>query len=243
MSELVTVDQLKKSIPSRRGAITDDIAKLINEYAAEPEFQGESLLQSMVTYEQVMVKHKVGIRDYINAIRFCAYLISQNDNYTEAYKKTFATKTFVQERIDAPTSSTTYNELTSAASRYRRSKLVTDILTLSQVPLDLLFTGARYKAIGVLATIMETAKYDRDKIAAADKLLQHTANNNVKIELDIGIKENSAVQQLNEQLAAMANKQKQILLNETGTLKDFGALRPRSDIVEGEFEEIPNGTK
>lgn len=240
MTDLVTTELLRKSIPSRRGVITDEIADLINKHAHEPEFQGESLLQSMVTYEQVMVKHKVGIRDYLNAIRFCAYLISQNDNYTEAYKKTFADKPFVQARLDADTNSNPYNELTSAASRYRRSKLVTEILTLSQVPLDLLFTGARYKAIGVLANIMENAKYDRDKIAAADKLLQHTSSNEVKIELDVGIKENSAIQQLNDQLAVMAKRQKTLLIEGVNELKDFGAMRPKEDYEDAEFREVKN---
>lgn len=240
MSELVTTELLRKSIPSRKGVITDDIADLINKYAVEPEFQGESLLQSMVTYESVMVKHRVGIKDYLNAIRFCAYLISQDDNYTEAYKRTFIDKDFVQVRISASTNSTAYNELTSAASRYRRSKLVTEILTISQVPLDLLFTGARYKAIGVLADLMQNSKLDRDKINAADKLLQHTASNDIKIELDVGMKENSAVQQLNEQLAAMAAHQKNLLTGGAKSLKDFGALKPKEDYIEGEFKELDN---
>lgn len=240
MTDLVTTELLRKSIPSRRGAITDEIAEIINKYSDEPEFQGESLLQSMVTYEQVMVKHKVGIKDYLNAIRFCAYLISQNDNYTEAYKKTFADKPFVQARLGSDTNSTSYNELTSAASRYRRSKLVTEILTLSQVPLDLLFTGARYKAIGVLATIMENAKYDRDKIAAADKLLQHTSSNEVKIELDVGIKENSAIQQLNDQLAVMAKRQKTLLIEGVNELKDFGSMKPKDEFTDAEFKDVTN---
>jgi hypothetical protein len=70
MSDLVTTELLKNSIPSRKGTITDEIADIINKYADEPEFQGESLLQSMTTYESVMVKHRVGIKDYLNALRF-----------------------------------------------------------------------------------------------------------------------------------------------------------------------------
>jgi hypothetical protein len=240
MSDLVTTELLKNSIPSRKGTITDEIADIINKYADEPEFQGESLLQSMTTYESVMVKHRVGIKDYLNAIRFCAYLISQDDNYTEAYKRTFTEKEFVRTRLSAPTNSNAYNELTSAASRYRRSKLVTEILTLSQVPLDLLFTGARYKALGVLIDIASNAKLDRDRVNAADKLLVHTASKDIKIELDIGVKENSAVQQLNDQLAAMAVRQKELMSGGVKSLKDFGALKPKEDYIDADFKELGN---
>ena len=111
----------------------------------------------------------------MNAIRFCAYLITMDDNYTEAYKKVFGDRDFVKERMHLPTDDPRYKELTSAASRYRNtSKLVTEILTLSQAPLDLMFMGARYKAIGVLADIMENGRFDRDKINAAKELLAAT---------------------------------------------------------------------
>jgi hypothetical protein len=236
MDELVTVDKLKQLLPSRKNLITDDIVELINRAATEPEFQGEQLTQTLTTYESVMVKHKASIKDYINAIRFCSYLISQDDNYTEAYKRTFIDRDFVKDRVNAATSSAAYSELTSAASRYRKSKLVTDILTLSQVPLDLMFMGARYKAVGVLATLMETAKLDRDKINAAKELLAATKGpENMKIELDVGIKESSATENLMSQLAVMAAKQKTLLEAGVNTLDQFGAMRVKDDdVIEGE---------
>jgi len=81
-----------------------------------------------------MVRNKASIKDYLNAIRFCAYLITMDDNYTEAYKKVFGDRDFVKERMHLPTDDPRYKELTSAASRYRNtSKLVTEILTLSKL--------------------------------------------------------------------------------------------------------------
>ena len=40
---------------------------------------------------------------------------------------------------------------------------------MSQAPLDIMFMGWRYKALGVLAEVMTNGKLDRDKINAADK--------------------------------------------------------------------------
>lgn len=235
--KLITKEELQKHLPSRKNAITDEIVDILNASQTEPEFQGESLLQSAITYEKVMQQNKAGIRDYLNAIRFCAYLVSMNDNITEAYKKVFADRDFVIDRLNVETTSPKYNELTSAASRYRKSKLVVDILTVSQVPMHLMFTGMAYEAVGVLYETMKTAKYDRDRINAAKELLAATKGpENVKIELDVGVKENSAIMQLNEQLAAFASASLTHLQAGTTDLGKLGAMKASEDVVEAEYE-------
>jgi hypothetical protein len=236
--QLITKEELQRQLPSRKNAITDEVVDLINQSQVEPEFQGETLLQSAITYEKVMQQNKVGIREYLNAIRFCAYLVSMNDNITEAYKKVFADRDFVKERLTAESTSTKYNELTSAASRYRKSKLVVDILTVSQVPMHLMFTGMAYEAVGVLYETMKTAKYDRDRISAAKELLAATKGpENVKIELDVGIRESSAITQLNEQLASFASASLTHLQAGTTDLGKLGAMRARDEeAVDAEYE-------
>lgn len=234
-SQTITKEEIQKRLPSKKNTITDEIVDIINKSQTEPEFQGESLLQTATTYERVMQQNRAGIKEYLNALRFCAYLISMKDNITEAYKKTFSDRDFVLNRLDVEVGSAEYNELTSAASRYRRSKLVVDILTISQVPLDLMFTGARYKAVMVLADIMETARYDRDRINAADKLLTHTASKDIKIDLDIGVKESSAVVSLQNQLGELAARQK--LMLEAGAT-DLGKLGAMKVVEEAEDAEI-----
>ncbi len=241
VEKTLTVEDVQKAMPNKKNLITDEVVALINKSQQDPEFQGESLLQTAVTYESVMTKNKVGIKDYLNAIRFVSYMITTDDNYTEAYKKVFWDRKFVQDRLHVSTGDTKYSELTSAASRYRRSKLVVDILTLSQAPLDLMFTGARYKALGVLSELMITSKLDRDKINAAKELLLATKGpENVKIDLDVGVKESSAVTNLQEQLAVLASKQKNFLENGVTDLKALGAMKPKSedDVIDA---EVTNG--
>lgn len=222
----ITIDEVRAALPSKKNAITHEVVDIINRSMTEPEFQGESLLQSAITYEKVLGNRAgVGIKDYLNAIRFCAYLMSVDDNITEAYKKTFADRSFVKERMNAPTDSVEYRELTSSASRYRSSKIVVDILTYSQVPLDLMFTGQRYKALGVLATEMVTAKFSKDRISAAKELLAATKGpDNMKISLDVGTSESSAVDRLTEQLNIIAAKQKAMLESGTTDLSAIGAI-------------------
>ena len=208
----ITKEDLQKALPSRKNAITDEIAEIINRSIHEPEFQGVPLLDTAITYEKVMTQNRASIKEYLRALKFCAYLVSMDDNFTEAYKRAFSDRDFVKERLNVSTNSTKYNELTSAASRYRKSKLVVDILTMSQVPLDLMFTGARYKAVGVLAELMVTAKLDRDKINAAKELLAATKGpEEVKMELDVGERTANLQQQLSAQLMESVALQKRML--------------------------------
>jgi len=222
----VTIQDLQQALPSKKKFITDEAVAIINSSVNEPEFQGESLLKTAVTYEAVLQRNKASVAEYLNAIRFCAYLRSTDDNITEAYKKTFYERDFVKQRMSASTTSSKYRELTSAASRYRKSKLV----------LDLILAGARYKAIEVLTDLMTTAKLDRDKINAAKELLAATKGpDNLKIELDVGMKANSAVEQLNEQLSGIAASQKMLLDAGASTVGEFGAMTVKDDtILEGE---------
>lgn len=238
--ELVTTLSLadvQRAIPSRKRTVTQEIVDIINASNNEAEFQGESLIDTMATYEKVIEgRAGVSVKDYIHALKFCAYLITFEDNYTEAYRKTFRDREFVKARALSPTDSDKYRELTTAASRYRRSKLVVDILTASQVPLHMLFTGARYKVLGILLDRAENSKLDRDKINASKEFLAATKGpDDLKIELDIGVKENSAIEQLNEQLAIMAAKQRRLLESGVSNLGELGGLKVKEvDYIDGE---------
>lgn len=236
--KLLTIEDVQNALPSRKNAITQELVDVLNEVKDEAEFQGEPLLNTAVVYEKLMINNKASVREFIDAIRFCAYLVTMDDNYTEAYKKTFYYRDFVKERISADTKSIKYAELTSAASRYRRNnKLVADLLVYSQAPLEIMFLGWRYKAVGVLADTMMNAKLDRDKINAAKELLVATKGPETKrIELDIGVKENSAIASLNEQLSVMAGKQVMLLESGARELSDFGSLKPKQeDVVDAEI--------
>lgn len=234
---MLTIEEVQAALPSKKKLITQESVDIINRAQTDPEFQGESLMKVATTYEAVLQRNKASIPEYLNAIRFCAYLSTESDNMTEAYKKTFSDREFVQERRGEPSESIKYRELTAASSRYRRSKLVVEILTLSQVPFDMMFMGDRYRAVGVLANEMVSAKYSKDRITAAKELLAATKNENQKIELEIGPSAGavSMQSQLDKQLSELALNQKKML--EAGYL--IGEVQKTGvhlDIIEGELE-------
>lgn len=240
MSTAITIQDVKSVMPFKSGSITQEAVDIINQSISEPEFQGEPLLYTASLYESILKGTRSSVTEYLNAIRFVAYMVTNGENYTEAYKKVFSERDFVKARAHLDTDDSKYAELTSAASRYRRTKLVVDILTVSQVPLDIIFSGARYKALAVLTDVMEFGKLDRDRVSAAKELLLATAGaEHIKIELDIGIKEDSAVKQLSDQLAAMAARSHEMLTSGTVTLEQIGNMKvvKDGDVIEGSFKD------
>ena len=234
IQKVYTLEDLQRQFPNRKGSLTQELVDMINNSQNEPEFQGESLLQTMVTYESILNNTRAGMHEYARAVKFCAYILTMDDNYTEAYKKVFFDREFVQNRMHLPTDTPQYKELTSAASRYRQSKLVVDILTASQAPLHIMFGGERVRAIMVLATVMTTSKFDRDKINAAKELLAATKGPETsKIELDMGYSASamSMQQQLNNQLAQIALNQK-MMLEGGGKLEDVQRVNVKLGKVE-----------
>lgn len=186
--EDLTVNKLKELFPQKKNTITQELCDLINESQNDPEFNGAELVDTMVTYQNVMQTNSGSISQYLDAIKFCAYLETEADNITEAYKRTFPKRDFVIQRANAKAGSKEYNELTSSASQFRKRPMVKAILTQTDMPLYLMFGGARYKAVGVLADMMENAVYDKDKISAADKLLTHVKPpEGPQVELNIGV--------------------------------------------------------
>lgn len=234
--EDVTVDKLKSLFPSKKAAITQETADIINLVQKDPEFDGHKLLNNLVSLQAVMTKNSSSMNEYIDAIRFCAY-IEAGETLIESYKRTFAYRDFVQERLDVPSGSTEYKELSSAATRYRKSPIVVDILTQANVPLYLMFQGTTYEAVIVLSKEMHDAAHAKDRIAAAKAILEHVKPpENVKIELDVGVKENSAVQNLQDQLAKFAKSTTVHLEAGSATLGDLGAMQPE-DTIDVEVDD------
>ena len=235
--ENLTLNDLKNALnkAGKNRVFTDEALELIKKSVEEPEFKAESLLQTAITYQDVLTKVPCSITEYLNAIRFSAYLASNGENVLDAYKRTFSFRNFVFERLNAPVDSTGYNELVAASSRYYRSKLVRELITASQLPMEFIFRGERYKAVLVLANLMQTARLDRDKIAAAKGLLEATeAPKDAVMSVNLNTPESNALEHLNDQLAVIAARQKTLIEAGVTDVNTFGGMKVENT-VEGEI--------
>jgi len=183
----ITVEYLQTKFPKKKNTITEETVELVQATMEDPLFNGYNLIDAMMDYEKAMYDGKVSINDYINAIKFCSYLEGDNSTIIEAFKYTFARNEFVRERMHLAAGTTGYNELSTAASRYRKRPLIKTILTRANMSLYLMFQRETYDAVKVLSEEMHEAPLSKDRIAAADKLLTHVkAPEEMTVDLNVG---------------------------------------------------------
>lgn len=195
--ELVTKEMLIQAFPEKSKTITQELVDAINEAQADPQFDVLTLFNQMISHKDILNNSSGSMTDYINALKFCSYLEACDDNYTQAYIKTFIHRAAVKDRMFEPTHSSKYKELTHMSSQYRKLPMVIAILTMSDAPLRLLTRGMQIKALGVLNSEMDSAFKSIDRITAADKLLVHTRaleEGKGKIEINIGANKDSKAQ-------------------------------------------------
>ena len=231
----VTVDMLKMYFPTKSATITQELADTINEAQNAPDRAIEGFMDNLVEFRGVMEKCQASMKEYIRAVKFCAFLEFTDYNITEAYKLSRINDKFVKDRWDAPTDSPKYRELTSAASRYyNKTNIVKQILLQADMPWDILFQGAKYTAMSVLMKEVTEAAYSRDRIAAAKEILAAVKRpENQKVELAIGFNDTvkSFQEQFDERMGKMAEMQLK-RLQSGETIKDVQKL----DVLEAEYE-------
>lgn len=236
-SEQLTVDDLKQKFPTKKNTITEETVALLNQTMENPDFDSSTFLNQLVDYQSCMIDSSASFAEYINAMKFCAYL-EAGHTMVEAYKRARAGDEFVQSRWDAPSGSNGYNEISFQASRYRKSNIVKKILTQSDMPLYLLFQAERWKAVALLAKEMNEAPYAKDRINAADKLLMHVkAPENIQVELGIGLSKGAQDMQtqLMEQLAQLSQAQHARLM-QGETIDKVQRVGIKTEFVEADID-------
>ena len=233
----ITVEYLQQKFPKKKNTITEETVELIQATMEDPLFNGYNMIDAMMDYEKAMYDGKASINDYINAIKFCSYLEGDNSTIIDAFKYTFSRNDFVRERMNDASGTTGYNELSTAASRYRKRPLVKTILTRANMSLYLMFQRETYDAVKVLSKEMHEADYAKDRIAAADKLLTHVkAPEEMTVDLNVGHGEDaqSAMDKMFAQIALSAIASKKQL--EAGA--DLSSVQKIGVNVNSEPDEV-----
>jgi len=125
-------------------------------------------------------------------------------------------------------------DISSYVHAYNTSKLVMLIYEQTLIPSYILNAPVYQEAINVQADLMRTAKSEKVRQAAADSILNHLKRPEPKkIELDIGVKENGAVAQLQETMRRFAEEQRRSIAEGTFTVIDVA----HSDIIPEDDDE------
>ena len=202
----LTLDQFKQALPDKfKKTVNQELVDQINHTLSDP-LMFETYRDNLLSYAQVMQDGRFKIVDYVQAVKYCSHKIMGATNI-EAFVKTFPKR--YQRFLDNGVSQ---KDIASYITSYNKNKLVNLILEQSLIPSWVLNQDLYQKAINVQADLMMNANSEKVRSDAANSLLNHLKPPEVqKVELDIGLKPNSMLEELKNSLFDLAAQQKKVV--------------------------------
>ncbi len=229
----LTVEQFKQCLPDKvKKSINQELIDQINNTLGDPELY-ESYRDNLLSYTKVMADGRFKVSSYVDAVRYVSHKLMGSTNI-EAYTKTFPDKyaRFVQQGVQA-------KDIASYVTAYNKSKLVNLIFEQTLIPSYVLNQDLYQKALNVQAELMIASKSDKVRCDAANSLLTHLKMPETqKIELEIGVKEDSSIQALRDSTMALARQQRMML--EAGAMNAQDIAHTKLQVVDVEAVEVGN---
>lgn len=227
---LLTIEQFKQALPDKvKKSINQELIDQINTTLADPEMY-EAYRDNLVSYTKVMADGKFKVTSYIDAVRYVSHKLMGCTNI-DAYTKTFPDKyaRFIAQGVTA-------KDIASYVTAYNKSKLVNLIFEQTLIPSYVLNQDLYQRALNVQADLMITAKSEKVRCEAANSLLTQLKMPEVKkVELDIGVKEDSSIAALRATTLELARQQR--LMVESGAMSAQDVAHGKL-VMDGEYVEV-----
>lgn len=216
----LTVEQFKAALPDKvKKSINQELIDQINLTLAEPELY-EAYRDNLLSYTKVMADGRFKASNYVEAVKYVSHKLMGCTNI-EAYTKTFPDKyqRFVAQGV-LP------KDIASYVTAYNKSKLVNLIFEQTLIPSYVLNQDLYQKALNVQAELMVSAHSEKVRSDAANSLLTHLKMPEVsKVELDVNVKEDSAIANLRATTLELARQQR--LMLESGAMSALQVAESR----------------
>jgi hypothetical protein len=199
----LTIDQFKQALPDKvKKSINQELIDQINTTLSDPEMF-ESYRENLLSYTKVMADGRFKVDSYVQAVKYVSHKLMGCTNI-EAYTKTFTDKyqRFVQQGVQA-------KDIASYVTAYNKSKLVNLIFEQTLIPSYVLNQDLYQRALNVQADLMINSGSDKVRCDAANSLLTHLKMPETqKVELEIGVKEDSSIGALRQATLELARQQR-----------------------------------
>lgn len=228
----LTVEQFKLALPDKvKKSVNQELIDQINQTLSDPDMF-EAYRDNLLSYTKVMADGRFKVTDYVNAVKYVSHKLMGATNI-EAYVKTFPDKyqRFIQNGVSQ-------KDIASYVTAYNKSKLVNLIFEQTLIPAYVLNQDLYQKALNVQASLM----LDEDispkvRSDAANSLLTHLKMPETqKVELNMNVKEDSAIAALRESTLALARQQR--LMVEAGAMNAQEIAHSKLEAVDVEAKEI-----
>lgn len=227
----LTIDQFKDALPARvKKSLNQGLIDQINTTLSDPMLY-ESYRENLVSYTSVMADGKFQIEKYIEAVKFVSHKLLGCSNI-DAFIKTFPVK-----HADWVATGVTAKDIASYVTAYNKGKLVNLIFEQTLVPSRVLNQHMYQEALNVQAELMRSAKSEKVRSDAAHHIMEALKMpESLKVELDLGVKEDSAIAQLKETMVALAAQQ--ALLIRAGSMNAQDVAHSRLVIDMGDAQQV-----
>ena len=226
----LTIEQFKQALPDKvKKSINQELIDQINTTLSDPEMF-ESYRENLLSYTKVMADGRFKVDSYVQAVKYVSHKLMGCTNI-EAYTKTFPDKyaRFVQQGVQA-------KDIASYVTAYNKSKLVNLIFEQTLIPSYVLNQDLYQKALNVQADLMVNSGSDKVRCDAANSLLTHLKMPETqKVELEIGVKEDSSIAQLRQATLELARAQR--LAMEAGAMNAQEVAHARI-VIDVDAQEV-----
>lgn len=206
MSDLMTEDQFKQALPpALRKNVGVEVMDKVNALLADPDM-AEVYRENLLSYSQVMKEGKFKLTGYVDAVKYVSQKLMNKTNLA-AFSATFPGK-----MVEWNNRGVSGKDISSYISAYAKSKLVMTLMEQTIMPSWVLNQDLYQEALNVQAELMRSAKSEKVKSDAANSVLTQLRRPDThKIELDVGVKEDSAVAALRDMTHAYVKAQREAL--------------------------------
>lgn len=224
----ISIDEFKEAMPHHvRKNVNQGLVDQVNKAISDPEALAV-FRENVLGLTTVMKEGRFKIVDYLYAVKFVSHRLL-GDSQTQAWVKTFPDRYQKMLARQAPA-----KDIGAVASRYNSSKLVTLMMAQTMVPTHILNAPLYQEAINCQANLMRTAQSEKVRCEAAANLLATLKPPEVqKVELDIGIHEDSGIKELRMETMKLARMQKEMIEN--------GSFSPRT-VAESKLIDVTPDT-
>jgi len=187
------------------------------------------LRENLLSYTDVLMTGKFSIINYAKACKFVA-LLNMGKTAYDAYIIVFPDRYRRWLEIAYPTKDQ-YAEVTG----YKNRKLVTEVMKRTLIPTNVMNQDKVQQSINVLADLMINAKSEMVRMKSAESLLRElkVEEKENKLELDITVKKDESLNQLEATLNKLAGEQVKAIEDGKATHKQIAEM----DIVTVEVED------
>lgn len=216
---MITVQSLKQALPANtKLTVSQSLVDQLNAVTSDP-ILAEHIRDNFISYNTVLQDGKYTTEEYLNAITYCTYKVMGLTN-KDAYINTFPQR---HQQLVARGASA--KDISAYVAAYHKGKLVMAILDQAYVPIWLVNQDNYQKAINVQVDLMKNAQSELVRTQAANSILTHLAKpKDAMPQVAIQINQNTGMNELLDTLAALAEKQVNLIDNGV-TAKELAAQK------------------